>query len=69
MQRESQNGYMNDLTSQLQSHEATEGNHFVHRLQADKHVIAVTIFAFLSLTFLFDNILRSNDSVYFPRAL
>jgi hypothetical protein len=69
MPHEPKNGDVGNCVSALQSHELSEDDPFLNRLQACRDVMVCAVFAFLSLTFLFKSILRFNDHVTLPWAL
>jgi hypothetical protein len=69
MPHEPKNGEVGNRVSALQSHELSEDNPFLNRVQARRDVMVCTVFVFLSLMFLFKHILRVNDHVTLPWAL
>jgi len=69
MPHESTNGDVGNRVSALQSHELSEDDPLLNRLQARRDVMVCAVFAFLSLTFLCTYLLRSNDLVTLPWAL
>jgi hypothetical protein len=69
MPQEPKNGNVGNRVSTVQSHQLSEANLLLDRLQARKHITGSVVFAFLSLTFLFESLLRTNDHVTLPWAL
>jgi hypothetical protein len=69
MPQDPQSGAVGHRVSALQPHELSEDEPFLNRWQAHGAVMVCAVFAFLCVTFLFDRLLRSNDSLTLPWAL